>query len=129
MRENFVEILRLAKVGEETQVHRLTEYEHEQYEMQIRASNMTRSAETLIQTVSDLRQFLILNDFAFINEAVAFTSAQCQLSQKEMNEKLATIKEEISFCLQEAEQEYYCTSLKHYVNHLTANEPEHSHNC
>ncbi|KFD72672.1 hypothetical protein M514_01798 [Trichuris suis] len=110
MRDNFTEILRLAKVTEETQMHRLTEYEHEQYEMQVRASNMTRSAETLIQTVSDLRQFLILNDFAFINEAVTFTSGQCQLSQKEMNEKLATIKEEISFCLQEAEQEYYSTA-------------------
>ncbi|CDW51821.1 Mediator of RNA polymerase II transcription subun it 22 [Trichuris trichiura] len=119
MRENFTEILRLAKVTEETQMHRLTEYEHEQYEMQVRASNMTRSAETLIQTVSDLRQFLILNDFAFINEAVTFTSGQCQLSQKEMNDKLATIKEEISFCLQEAEQEYYSTALKHYVDHLT----------
>ncbi|VDP03849.1 unnamed protein product [Soboliphyme baturini] len=99
-------------VEEESQVLRLTNYEQRQYEMQIRTANMTRCAEALIKLVSDLKQFLILNDFEFVNETVEFTNSQCQLIRKELNDKLLTVKEEAAVCLQEAEQEYYNTSLQ-----------------
>ncbi|KRX81456.1 Ectonucleoside triphosphate diphosphohydrolase 1 [Trichinella sp. T6] len=111
IRENFTEIIRMAKVGEEGQVSRLTEYEHELFEMQIRAANMTHAAEALIKMVTDLKQFLILNDFAYINESITTTAVHSQIAQREFRDKLIAVKEEMTFYLQEAEQEYYNTAI------------------
>ncbi|OUC43071.1 tetratricopeptide repeat protein [Trichinella nativa] len=112
IRENFTEIIRMAKVGEEGQVSRLTEYEHELFEMQIRAANMTHAAEALIKMVTDLKQFLILNDFAYINESITTTAVHSQIAQREFRDKLIAVKEEMTFYLQEAEQEYYNTAIE-----------------
>ena len=41
---------------------------------QVRASNMVRAGESLMKLVSDLKQYLILNDFPSVNEAIAQNS-------------------------------------------------------
>ena len=48
---------------EENQVGRATQSEEDALEMQVRASNMVRAGESLMKLVSDLKQYLILNDF------------------------------------------------------------------
>ena len=40
----------------------------------VRASNMVRAGESLMKLVSDLKQYLILNDFPSVNEAIAQNS-------------------------------------------------------
>ncbi|KRZ75472.1 Ectonucleoside triphosphate diphosphohydrolase 1 [Trichinella papuae] len=118
IRENFTEIIKMAKIGDDGQVSRLTEYEHELFEMQIRAANMTHAAEALIKMVTDLKQFLILNDFAYINESITTSAVHNQIAQREFRDKLIAVKEEMTYCLQEAEQEYYNTALKNSVSVL-----------
>ena len=41
---------------------------------QVRASNMVRAGESLMKLVSDLKQYLILNDFPSVNEAISQNS-------------------------------------------------------
>ena len=42
--------------------------------MQVRASNMVRAGESLMKLVSDLKIYLILNDFPNVNEAISSNS-------------------------------------------------------
>ena len=41
---------------------------------QVRASNMVRAGESLMKLVSDLKQYLILNDFPSVNDAISQNS-------------------------------------------------------
>uniref|UniRef100_A0A8C2SBT6 Mediator of RNA polymerase II transcription subunit 22 n=1 Tax=Capra hircus TaxID=9925 RepID=A0A8C2SBT6_CAPHI len=61
--DNFTEIIKTAKIEDETQVSRATQGEQDNYEMHVRAANIVRAGESLMKLVSDLKQFLILNDF------------------------------------------------------------------
>ena len=56
------------------QVNRATQAEEDNLEMQVRASNMVRAGESLMKLVSDLKIYLILNDFPNVNEAISSNS-------------------------------------------------------
>ena len=49
-------------------------YNHTVHFVKVRASNMVRAGESLMKLVSDLKQYLILNDFPSVNEAIAENS-------------------------------------------------------
>ena len=53
---------------------RATQAEEDNLEMQVRASNMVRAVESLMKLVSDLKIYLILNDFPNVNEAISSNS-------------------------------------------------------
>ena len=93
MADNFSEIVKLCRVEDENQVRRLkqkylrnvykniwnqvsrpTQAEEDGLEMQVRASNMVRAGESLMKLVSDLKIYLILNDFPNVNEAISSNS-------------------------------------------------------
>lgn len=97
MTANFMEIIKLCKTEDETQVARATQSEEDAFEMQVRASNMARilsfmasisivlshlsqyfeqvrAGESLMKLISDIKQYLILNDFPSVNEAIAANS-------------------------------------------------------
>ena len=74
MADNFSEIVKLCRVEDETQVTRATQAEEDGLEMQVRASNMVRAGESLMKLVSDLKIYLILNDFPNVNEAISSNS-------------------------------------------------------
>lgn len=80
--------------------------------MQVRAANMVRSAEATIKLISDVKQFLILNDFAFVNDTLASTASECREIRRIHDERLSAIKEDATAFLQEVEQEYYNSSLR-----------------
>lgn len=71
---NFLEIIKLAKGEHDTQLSRMTQCEQDTYEMHVRAANMVRAGESLMKLVSDIKQYLILNDFPSVNEAIAQNS-------------------------------------------------------
>ena len=90
---NFSEIVKLCRVEDESQVTRATQAEEDGLEMQVvmmmmilmmvmmmimmmqvRASNMVRAGESLMKLVSDLKIYLILNDFPNVNEAISSNS-------------------------------------------------------
>lgn len=81
MADNFSEIVKLCRVEDETQVTRSTQAEEDGLEMQVRASNMVRAGESLMKLVSDLKIYLILNDFPNVNEAISSNSKMFQEMQ------------------------------------------------
>ncbi|XP_054582986.1 mediator of RNA polymerase II transcription subunit 22 isoform X1 [Eptesicus fuscus] len=109
--DNFTEIIKTAKIEDETQVSRATQGEQDNYEMHVRAANIVRAGESLMKLVSDLKQFLILNDFPSVNEAIDQRNQQLRALQEECDRKLTTLRDEVSIDLYELEEEYYSSSL------------------
>ncbi|CAH3170426.1 unnamed protein product [Porites evermanni] len=68
--DNFTEIVKSSKVESETQVSRLTQSTQDQYEVNVRAANIVRAGESLQKLVSDMKEFLILNDFPSVNTSI-----------------------------------------------------------
>ncbi|XP_012520152.1 PREDICTED: mediator of RNA polymerase II transcription subunit 22 [Propithecus coquereli] len=108
--DNFTEIIKTAKIEDETQVSRATQGEQDNYEMHVRAANIVRAGESLMKLVSDLKQFLILNDFPSVNEAIEQRSQQLRALQEECDRKLTALRDEVSIDLYELEEEYYSSS-------------------
>ncbi|XP_029468989.1 mediator of RNA polymerase II transcription subunit 22 isoform X3 [Rhinatrema bivittatum] len=105
--DNFTEIIKTARIEEETQVSRATQGEQDNYEMHVRAANIVRAGESLMKLVSDLKQFLILNDFPLVNEAINQRNQQLRSLQEDCDKKLVSLRDEISIDLYELEEEYY----------------------
>ncbi|KAG8509445.1 Mediator of RNA polymerase II transcription subunit 22, partial [Galemys pyrenaicus] len=108
--DNFTEIIKTAKIEDETQVSRATQGEQDNYEMHVRAANIVRAGESLMKLVSDLKQFLILNDFPSVNEAIEQRTQQLRALQEECDRKLVALRDEVSVDLYELEEEYYSSS-------------------
>ncbi|XP_065067813.1 mediator of RNA polymerase II transcription subunit 22-like isoform X1 [Rhopilema esculentum] len=104
--ENFNEIVKSAKIEEETQIARLTEAVQTQYEIEVRASNIVRAGESLLKLVSDMKEFLILNDFLPVNSSISKVSQRLKTLEGETETKLCEIKESFSTGLAEMEKEY-----------------------
>ncbi|KAM9743299.1 mediator of RNA polymerase II transcription subunit 22 isoform 1-T1 [Menidia menidia] len=112
--DNFTEIIKLAKIEEETQVSRATQAEQDHYEMHVRAANIVRAGESLMKLVSDLKQFLILNDFPSVNDAISLQNQQLRALQEECDKKLTSLRDEIAVDLYELEEEYYSSSYSQW---------------
>lgn len=109
---NFSEIIKLCKIDEETQVTRAAQCEEDVFEMQVRAANMVRAGESLMKLISDLKQFLILNDFPTVNDTIAGNSKMFLEVQENCDRKLTTIRDELATDLFELEDEYYSSTYK-----------------
>ncbi len=57
-----------------------------------------------MKLVSDLKQFLILNDFPSVNEAISLRNQQLRTLQEECDKKLISLRDEIAIDLYELEE-------------------------
>jgi len=112
MADNFSEIVKLCRVEDEAQVHRATQTEEDGLEMQVRASNMVRAGESLMKLVSDLKIYLILNDFPNVNEAISSNSNMFKEMQSSCDRNLTSLRDDLATDLFELEEEYYSSSYK-----------------
>uniref|UniRef100_T1J9Y9 Mediator of RNA polymerase II transcription subunit 22 n=1 Tax=Strigamia maritima TaxID=126957 RepID=T1J9Y9_STRMM len=112
MQDNFTEIIKLARVEDETQVSRSTQGEQDQYEIHVRAANIVRAGESLMKLVSDIKQYLILNDFPSVNEAITQNSQLFKAMQAECDSKLMALRDDMAADLFELEEEYYSSMYK-----------------
>nr|CAH0110905.1 unnamed protein product [Daphnia galeata] len=113
--DNFSElaiIIKLARVEEETQVSRMTQCEEDHFEMLVRASNIVRAGESLMKLVTDLKQYLILNDFPSANEAIGQTARNMLSMQQESDRKLMALRDDLAADLYDLEEEYYSSPFK-----------------
>ncbi|XP_054770545.1 mediator of RNA polymerase II transcription subunit 22-like [Lytechinus pictus] len=110
--DNFTEILKLAKVEDETQVARQSQGEQDQTEMQVRAANIVRAGESLISLVADIKQFLILNDFPLANENIEKRARFLSNVQNNVDSKIMQLRDELSNDLYEIEEEFYSSKYK-----------------
>lgn len=127
----FTEILKLAKGDHDTQLSKNTQSEQDSYEMQVRAANIgmimfllficimvkfwcftVRAGESLIKLVSDLKQYLILNDFHSVNEAITTNSQLYRSTQQENDRKLMELRDDMAAELYDLEEEYYTSIYK-----------------
>ena len=76
------------------------------------ASTQVRAGESLMKLVSDLKQFLILNDFPSVNEAIDQRNQQLRALREECDRKLVALRDEVSIDLYELEEEYYSSRYK-----------------
>ncbi len=110
---NFSEIIKLCRVdAEENQITRATQCEQDAFEMQVRAANMVRAGESLMKLISDMKQFLILNDFPTVNETIAQNSRMFLGVQTNCDKMLVNLRDELATDLYELEEEYYSSSHK-----------------
>lgn len=113
MLDNFLEILRLAKVNPDGKIiTRQLQGEEDQYEMSVRAANIVRAGESLQKLVADIKQFLILNDFPAANGYIDDRTQFLQAHQKEVDNRLIKLRDEVSVDLYEIEEEYYSSKYK-----------------
>ncbi|XP_036177583.1 mediator of RNA polymerase II transcription subunit 22-like [Myotis myotis] len=109
MMDNFTKIIKTAKIEDETQVSRATQGKQDNYEMHVRASNIVRAGESLMKLVSDLKQFLILNDFPLV-KAIDQHNQQLRALQEECDRKLTALRDQVSIDLYQLEEAYYSSS-------------------
>ena len=68
--DNYGEILRASKVSDSDPKVTESQVAHVENEIEVRAANIVRAAEALFRLVSELKEYLILNDFSSINETI-----------------------------------------------------------
>lgn len=112
MLDNFEEIVRLAKGENETQFSKMTQCEQDTYEMQVRASNIVRAGESLMKLVSDIKQYLILNDFHSVNEAICSSSQLYRSTQMDRDNKLMAVRDDMAADLYDLEEAMASVTVK-----------------
>lgn len=71
-----------------------------------------RAGESLMKLVADLKQYLILNDFHSVNEAITSNSSLFRATQIECDKKLMKLRDEMAMDLYDLEEEYYTSIFK-----------------
>jgi len=112
MVENFSEIVKMARVEPDGQVARPTQADEDHFEMTVRAANMVRAGEGLIKLVADIKQYLILNDFPSVNEAIVLQSQNFQQRQVDCDRRLMTLRDDMAADLYDLEEDYYSSAFK-----------------
>ncbi|XP_042881732.1 mediator of RNA polymerase II transcription subunit 22-like [Penaeus japonicus] len=110
--DNFMEIVKLGLVEDESQINRMTQVEEIHFQMQVRSSNMVRAAESLMKLVADVKQYLILNDFPSVNEAITQNSKIFKSKSQEADQKLMALRDDMASDLYELEEEFYSSVYK-----------------
>ncbi|CAG0883188.1 unnamed protein product [Cyprideis torosa] len=110
--DNFTEIIKLGRIEDETQVNRHTQLEQDGLEMQVRAANIVRATESLNKLVADLKQYLILNDFPSVNDAIAQNTKVSRGQSEEIDTKLKALRDDLAVDLFDMEDEYYSSIYK-----------------
>ena len=65
-----------------------------------------------MKLISDLKQFVIFNDFPTVNDTIAENSKMFLEVQENCDKKLTTIRDELATDLFELEDEYYSSTYK-----------------
>ena len=71
-----------------------------------------RAGESLQKLVSDMKEFLILNDFPSVNTSITERSNALQEISNHTDQQLLALKQELAVNLCELEQAYYSSSYR-----------------
>lgn len=73
---------------------------------------LVRAGESLIKLVTDIKKYLILNDFHSVNDAITSNSQLFRATQRDCDKKLMKLRDEMSLDLYDLEEEYYTSIFK-----------------
>lgn len=109
MYENFNEIVRSAKIttDEKQLVQKETQGHFDVYQMKVRAANIVRAGESLLKLISDLKTFVILNDFPSINEQLNQQNQSLKNTGDILQQKIVELRDEFASAMIDLENEYY----------------------
>jgi len=65
-----------------------------------------------MKLVSDIKQFLILNDFVQVNEAIKSQNNRYRVTQNNFDLQLLALRDDMMVDLFELEEEYYSSQYK-----------------
>lgn len=71
-----------------------------------------RAGESLMKLVSEIKQYLILNDFHSVNDAIVNNSQFYRGTQADCDKKLMNLRETAAADLYDLEEEYYTSEFK-----------------
>lgn len=71
-----------------------------------------RAGESLMKLVSDIKQYLILNDFHSVNDAICSSSQLYRNTQLDRDTKLMAVRDDMAADLYDLEEEYYTSMYK-----------------
>ncbi len=66
----------------------------------------------MIKLINEIKQYLILNDFPSVNEAIAHNSKMFLGLQESSDGKLTALRDDMATDLFELEEEYYSSQFK-----------------
>lgn len=112
MLDNYTEVIKLAHVEQNESNNALESIKlQEQYEMEVRASNICKASEELIKLIYNIKQFLIINDFPLINDAIS--SAANLAKAEEIDKRLQRLRDEVAAELFDLEDDFYNSYAKY----------------
>nr|CAB3263734.1 mediator of RNA polymerase II transcription subunit 22-like [Phallusia mammillata] len=110
MMENFNEIIKSAQVEDLQQVDRVSQNYYDVYQMRVRAANIVRAGESLLRLTSELKTFVILNDFPSVNRHVEEQNQALNDIANKRKEQLVHLRDDFAIALHDLESEYYCSN-------------------
>ena len=75
-------------------------------------SHQVRAGESLLKLIGHIKQYMILNDFPSANELLKLKRTALLSSQRECDDELALLRDEMSNQLRIMETEYYSSPYK-----------------
>ncbi|XP_019173840.1 PREDICTED: mediator of RNA polymerase II transcription subunit 22a-like [Ipomoea nil] len=116
--DNFSFIVNVARVNDPP-----VRNSQEAFMMEVRASRMVQTADSLLKLVSELKQTAIFSGFASLNDHVEQRTEEFNQLAEKTDRMLARIGEEAASSLKELESHYYSSAQRN--NLLSENhEPE-----
>ncbi|XP_066920504.1 mediator of RNA polymerase II transcription subunit 22-like [Clytia hemisphaerica] len=110
--DNYTEVIKTAKIEEETQVARLTQSVGDAYEVDVRGANIVRAGESLMKLTADIKEFLILNDYPAVNVCLQKRTQQLRSIEEQTKKKLWELREQVDGDLRLLEDEYFSSKYK-----------------
>lgn len=117
MIENFIEIIKSAKVEQNPQISKINHSFYDIYQIEVRAANIVRAGEALLKLVNELKTFVILNDFPSINQQVKEENESLIEKSKFLESQFLKLKGEFSVALFDLESEHLQFNKKSMTNH------------
>lgn len=109
MSDNFNEIVKSAKVtaDEKQLIQKELQGHFDICQMKVRAANIVRAGESLQKLISDLKTFVILNDFPSINEQLNHQTTATDRVGDILVQKLIDMRDQFASALIDLENDYY----------------------
>lgn len=106
---NYSAIVKSMKIEDDSRLTSTNQAFQDNYEVNVRCTNIIKSGESLLTLTSDLKECLIFKDFPAINQSLAGQKELLEQNKQHMNKECNKIKEEMQVLLYELETEYYST--------------------
>lgn len=109
MQDNFTEIIKSAKITTDDKqlVQKEAQGHFDVYQMNVRAANIVRAGESLQKLISDLKTFVILNDFPSINGQMNQHNENLKTSGDFLQQKIVEMRDQFSIAQIDLESEYF----------------------